>query len=469
MPYVLGIDVGTRHTAAALCRLRGSTWGVAEVVPLGGRVPLLPSVVYLGDDGGVLIGHAAEQRAPAEPDRVARDLLKRVGDDVPLLLGGQLCSAAELTAVLIRSVVDQVEAVEGPADRVVITHRADWGNYRRGLLRRELGRQGLDEASLLPEVIAAAEGHAAREPVYAGESVATYSLGAGTFEAAVIRRTDNGGFELIGSSESVEELGGNHFDDLLVERVRTELGRQAADLDPMDPATLGAMAALRRNCSIAKEKLSAVVETAIPAQLPTVAADVRVTRPEFEELIRPALDATVESLLRTMRSAAAAEAPAGEVLLIGGSVRIPLVREMVGSAEAGRVLLNPEPDLAVARGAALAGRRLLAAAGVGPELPAPTEQTMVFVPPERLYAEDGADGDYEDIDAEGPPRPPLELTPLELPERSMLKRVLPGVKPMVLAVVVALIMIAGAALTLMYYPRAGGTSSSPASVLQNHH
>ena len=167
MPYVLGIDVGTRCTAAALCRLRESTWGAAEVVPLGGRGPLMPSVVHLGRDGTVLVGQAAEQRAPAEPDRVARNLGSRVGDDVPLLLGGQLCSAQELVAVLIRAVVDQVEAVEGAAERVVVTHRADWGNYRRGVLHRELERQGLPDVVLVPEVIAAAEGHAAREPVYA--------------------------------------------------------------------------------------------------------------------------------------------------------------------------------------------------------------------------------------------------------------------------------------------------------------
>jgi molecular chaperone DnaK len=176
----------------------------------------------------------------------------------------------------------------------------------------------------------------------------------------------------------------------------------------------------------------------------------------------------VETLLRTIRSAVVAEAPAGAVLLTGGSVRIPLVRELLGAAESGRVMLYPEPDLGIARGAALAGRRLLAAAGVGPELPAPTEQTMVFVPPERLYAEERSGGDYEDIDAQGPPRPPVELTPLELPERRLLRRYLPGVKPMVLAVVVALIMAVGATLTLMYYPRSGA-SQSPSTVLHTNH
>ncbi|HWC82424.1 MAG TPA: Hsp70 family protein [Pseudonocardiaceae bacterium] len=467
MPYVLGIDVGTRYTAAALCRLSDGAWGMPEVIPLGGRFPLMPTVVYLGRDGSVLVGQAAEQRAPAEPDRVARDLNRRVGDDVPLLLGGQLCTAQELIAVLVRAVVDQVEAVEGPAERVVLTHRADWGSYRRGLLNAELARQSLAEVTLLPEAIAAAEGHAARELVYAGESVAVYSLGSGTFEAAVVRRGPAGGFELVGSSESVEDVGGSHFDDLLVDRVRGELGRAASELDPTDPAALGAMAMLRRHCTVAKQKLSAVIETTIPAQLPTVAADVRVTRAEFEELIRPAVNGTVETLQRTVRTAVAAQAPVGEVLLIGGSVRIPLVRELVTATETGRVSLHPEPDLGIARGAALAGRRLLSAKGHGPELLAPTEQTMVFVPDPRLAEIDSNAGEY-DLDDESPPRPPIELTPLELPERSLLRRYLPGVKPIVLVVIVALVLAVGVTLTLMYYPRAN-SSQTPSSVLHTSH
>lgn len=459
MRYVLGIDVGTCHTAAALCRLRGSAWGPAEVVPLGGRFPLLPTVVHLGRDG-VVVGEPARRRLLAEPGRVATDFVHRIGDDVPMLLGGQAYTAQELTAVLIRSVVDLVEHAEGePAEHLVITHRASWGAYRRGLLRKELARQGLEGAALVPEAIAAAEFHAAHDLVYAQDTLAVYGLGASTFEAALARRAEDGTFELLGSSESVEELGGTHFDDVLADRVRGELGRATSDLDPTDPAAIGAMAALRQQCTGAKEKLSAALETTVPARLPGVEADVRVTRAEFEELIRPAVDGTVESLQRTIGATTVTG-----VVLVGGSVRVPLVRELVGPVLADRVGLHAEPDLGIARGAALAARRLLAAGGAGPELPAPTEQTVVFVAPERF------DEDLEPVDILPPERPPIELTPLRLPEHRLLRRYLPGVKPVVLGVLVALVMATGVVLTLTLEPRTGsGSSGSTSSVLHTNH
>ncbi|HEX3788755.1 MAG TPA: Hsp70 family protein [Pseudonocardiaceae bacterium] len=463
MPYVLGIDVGTCYTAAALCRLRGSAWGPAEVVPLHGRTPLLPTMLYLGREG-VVVGAPAAGRALAEPGRVARDFVHRIGDDVPLVLGGQACSAQELTAVFIRSVVDLVEGAEGvAADRVVITHRAGWGGYRRGLLRAELARQELAEAILLPEAVAAAEYHAAQDLVYAGERIGVYGLGASTVEAAITRRADNGVFDLLDWSESVEDLGGTHFDDVLTDRVREGLGRIATDLDPADPDTVRAMAVLRRQCGVAKEQLSAVLETTVPVRLPAGAAEVRVSRAEFEELIRPAVDGTVENLLRVIRPPGSTAAEVNGVVLVGGSARVPLVRDLVGAALPGRIAVHPEPDLGIARGAALAGRRLLAAEGVGPDLPAPTEETLVFVPPDLSGL------DAEPVEDLPPERPPIELTPLDLPEHRLLRRFMPGVRPAVLGVVVMLIMVVGVVLTLMLEPRTGSTSQSPSAVLHSNH
>ncbi|MHB8465410.1 MAG: Hsp70 family protein, partial [Acidimicrobiales bacterium] len=99
MPYELGVDIGTTWTAAALHRD-----GRVEMVTLGDRSPMIPSVVVVAEDGSVLVGESAERRAASEPDRVAREFKRRVGDPTPLVLGGAPWSAEALTAKLLRFV-----------------------------------------------------------------------------------------------------------------------------------------------------------------------------------------------------------------------------------------------------------------------------------------------------------------------------------------------------------------------------
>src|SRR4051794_28105177 len=102
---VLGIDIGTTYTAAAL-----STGGRTEVMTLGERAAQIPSVVCLRADGEILIGEAAERRSAAEPNRTAREFKRRLGDPVPLLLGGTPYGAETLYAHLLRWVVDRVSS-----------------------------------------------------------------------------------------------------------------------------------------------------------------------------------------------------------------------------------------------------------------------------------------------------------------------------------------------------------------------
>src|SRR5262245_38175702 len=116
MSYHLGIDLGTTYSAAA-------TWrgDRPSMVNLGSRTATIPSVVLLREDGEVLTGEAAERRAVIEPQRVAREFKRRMGDPTPVILGGAPYSAAALTARLLRAVVDAVVRFEGepPTDVVV--------------------------------------------------------------------------------------------------------------------------------------------------------------------------------------------------------------------------------------------------------------------------------------------------------------------------------------------------------------
>ena len=183
MPYELGVDLGTTYSAAAVHRDRR-----ISIVTLGNRAASVPSVVLLRADGDMLTGEAASRRAASEPERVAREFKRRLGDPTPLILGSTPYSAEALMAKLLRWVVESVTEREGePPRAVALTHPANWGAYKRDLLAQAVRLAGLDAATLLSEPEAAAIHYASFERVDAGTLVAVYDLGGGTFDAAVLR------------------------------------------------------------------------------------------------------------------------------------------------------------------------------------------------------------------------------------------------------------------------------------------
>ena len=109
MPYLLGIDPGTTFTAAAVLRLHaGEARGEPEMVALSDHDVEMPSVLFAAASGEMLFGEAAQRRALADPDRVVREFKRRIGDPTPVVVGGRPCAAEELSARLVRWVVDQV-------------------------------------------------------------------------------------------------------------------------------------------------------------------------------------------------------------------------------------------------------------------------------------------------------------------------------------------------------------------------
>jgi molecular chaperone DnaK (HSP70) len=127
--YALGVDVGTSFTAAAIWRQGEDK---TEAVALGSRTPSVPSVLFVGADGSVLVGEAAERRALTAPDRVVREFKRRIGDDTPLFVGGRPYAAQDLSAMMVRWVVDRVTEREGGSpDRIAVTHPAAWGRSRK--------------------------------------------------------------------------------------------------------------------------------------------------------------------------------------------------------------------------------------------------------------------------------------------------------------------------------------------------
>ena len=365
MTYRLGVDLGTTFSSAAVARN-----GHVEVVPLGDHSNEMPSVVYLGPAGEVLVGEAAVARELDEPERVAREFKRRFGDDTDLFVGGTPISPHALTGILLSVIVEKVTAREGSTpDKVVVTCPANWGPYRRELLENALDLAGTQNAVLITEPEAAALHFGAADRLHDGDVVAVYDLGGGTFDSALLRKQGDA-LAFVGEPEGIERLGGLDFDAAVIARVSSLLGLRDEDYEA---ATSRDLSQLRDGCVRAKELLSHDVEAAIPVGLPGAVTSVRLTRSELEGLISRPIDDTVDCLERALGRAGLATDDLATVLLVGGSARIPLVRERL-TERLGRPLApSPQPKLCVAMGAALFDRTELEAVPPPSDPPASTE------------------------------------------------------------------------------------------------
>jgi molecular chaperone DnaK len=380
--YFLGIDIGTTYTAAAI-------WRDAryEVVSLGNRAPTIPSVVLLRDDETVLTGEPAARRAATEPHRVAREFKRRLGDPTPIIVAGTPYSADALIGKLLRWVVDKVTEVEGgPPAGIAVSHPANWGTYKLDLLRQAIRIADLDDVVTLSEPEAAAIHYASQARVEPGSVIAVYDLGGGTFDAAVLRKTADG-WDILGTPEGIERLGGVDFDAAVYHHVLEAIGHAVDELDPHDPAAQAAVVRLRQECVDAKEALSSDTDVSIPVLLPNLQTEVRLTRGEYEQVVRPALADSITALNRALRSAGVGPADVTAVLLVGGSSRTPLVAEMVSSALGRPVAVDAHPKHGVALGAAItaAERSPAGTEGAGaaaqPATPPRAETWPVATPP----------------------------------------------------------------------------------------
>jgi molecular chaperone DnaK (HSP70) len=320
MSYVLGVDLGTTYTAAAVGDGRQPS-----MLALGNRAHQVPSALFLNDDGFV-VGESAEWRGAVEPTAVARDFPRRLGDHLPVLVGGSPFSAEVLMARLLSWVVAQATMSMDQAPlKVVLTHPASWGPFKLDLLRQVVTLAEVPDATLCLGAAAAAVRYASRASLDVGERVAVYDLGGGSFDTCVLEKTQYG-FRLVGSADGAAQLGGTDLDETLFRHVLSVVGYHA---DFRDPDAAVGLARLRLDCREAKEALTSDVDTVVPVTLPGLLASVHVTRNEFESLIKPALEQTVELTARTLRSGAVSPNQLAAMLLVGGCSRIPLVAELL--------------------------------------------------------------------------------------------------------------------------------------------
>jgi molecular chaperone DnaK len=348
MSGIVGIDLGTTFSAVSAL-----DQGKPVILPDGAE-RLIPSVVGFTPAGGLLVGTPARNQYLLNPENTVRSIKRRMGTFETVVLNGRPCTPAEVSALILKEMKRIAErALGGPVDRAVITVPAFFSDAARQATQEAGELAGFKVERIINEPTAAALAYGLDR---AGERlrVAVYDLGGGTFDVSIIE-LDQGVIE-VRASHGDTHLGGDDFDALVGERILAGfLDRHGRHADPgADPR---AMARLSRAAEAAKIALSTQPyarvreEYLVDRKGRPLHLDTEVSRVEFEDLIRPPLERSLDCFDRALTDAGLTAEDLDRVILVGGSTRIPLVWEMVARHTGLEPMMEINPDEAVALGA----------------------------------------------------------------------------------------------------------------------
>jgi molecular chaperone DnaK len=370
---IIGIDLGTTNSVVAV--MEGKE---PKVIANKEGNRLTPSVVAFNDKGETLVGDIARRQAVTNPKRTIYSIKRFMGrrhnevaseekivpyeviggpqDYVKVKAGDKEFTPPEVSAKVLRSLKEAAEAYLGhKVNKAVITVPAYFNDAQRQATKDAGQIAGLEVMRIVNEPTAAALAYGLEKKK--DEKIVVFDLGGGTFDVSVLDVSKDGVFQVV-STNGDTHLGGDDFDQTLINHVADQFQReQGIDLrkDPM------AMQRLQEACEKAKKELSSAQSTDI--NLPFITADasgpkhlqMTITRVEFEKMSDPLIERCRGPVLQALKDAKLDPKDIDEVVLVGGSTRIPKVQELVKKLFGKEPHKGVNPDEVVALGAAIQG------------------------------------------------------------------------------------------------------------------
>ena len=349
MSKIIGIDLGTTNSCVAV--MEG---GEPVVIPNPEGNRTTPSVVAFSKNGERLVGQIAKRQAVTNPDHTVISIKRDMGTNKKVKIDGEEFSPQEISAMILQKLKSDAENYLGQkVTQAVITVPAYFSDSQRQATKDAGKIAGLEVLRIINEPTAAALAYG-MDKEDKDQKIMVYDLGGGTFDVSILDIGD-GVFEVLATSGN-NRLGGDDFDDRIIKYLVEEFKKSnGIDLstDKM------AMQRLKEAAEKAKIELSGVGQTNI--NLPFITADstgpkhldITLTRAKFEELIRDLIDATTGPVNQALKDAGLTADKIDQVLLVGGSTRVPAVQEAVKKITNKEPNKGINPDECVAIGAAI--------------------------------------------------------------------------------------------------------------------
>ena len=350
MTKIIGIDLGTTNSCVAV--MEGGNF---TIIPNSDGSRTTPSVVNIKSNGEIIVGEIAKRQAITEPEATVASIKTHMGENYKVNIHGKEYTPQEISAMILKKLKKDAEAYLGEAvTEAVITVPAYFTDAQRQATKDAGEIAGLKVDRIINEPTAAALCYGLDKKKE--EKVLVFDLGGGTFDVSVLEISE-GVVEVI-STAGNNHLGGDDFDQKIIDWLAEEFKKETGiDLrnDKM------AVQRLKDAAEVAKKTLSSSLETSI--SLPFITMDAngpkhlekRLTRAAFNELTKDLVEATKEPVYEALEKAKLQVNQINEVLLVGGSTRIPAVQEWVKSYFGKEPNKSINPDEVVAAGAAIQG------------------------------------------------------------------------------------------------------------------
>mgnify|MGYP003498392997 FL=1 len=349
MGKVIGIDLGTTNSCVAV--LEG---GEPVVISNREGFRTTPSVVAFSKDGERIVGEPAKRQSVTNPERTISSIKREMGTDHHVEIDGKKYTPQDISAIILQKLKADAESYLGEkVTDAVITVPAYFTDAQRQATK-DAGRiAGLDVKRIINEPTAASIAYGFDKDGKE-EKILVFDLGGGTFDVSILELGD-GAFEVLSTSGN-NRLGGDDFDDILVDYMASEFKKQeGVDLK----ADKMSLQRLKDAAEKAKKELSSTLSTNINLPFITATAEgpkhlnMDLTRAKFDELTRRLVDATMEPTKKALADAKLSTSEIDKVILVGGSTRIPAVQEAVKNFTGKDPHKGINPDECVALGAAI--------------------------------------------------------------------------------------------------------------------